>query len=114
MLINNDDYINSVSKLFKNCQKFNILNNNQKLTRRNTLQIYFNKLSKRSEIKKCECDIMRPNNAKPARTHGLPKIHKNFTDVPKFRPIIDTTGTSHCVVGKYLANLLNPLTIKKL
>ena len=41
--------------------------------------------------------------AKPARAHGLPKIHKTFTNIPKFRPIIDTTGSSHDLVGKYLA-----------
>ena len=26
---------------------------------------------------------------------------------------IFTTGTTHCLVGKYLANLLNPLTINE-
>ena len=31
-------------------------------------------------------------------------------NIPKFRPIIDTTEISHCLVGKYLANLLYPLT----
>ena len=56
---------------------------------------------------------MRPKNAKPARAHGLPKIHKEFSNIPKFRPIIDTTGTTHCLVGKYLANLLNPPTINE-
>ena len=30
--------------------------------------------------------------------------------LPKFRPIIDTTGSSHYRVGKFLANLLSPLT----
>ena len=40
----------------------------------------------------------------------MPKIRKDFTNI-KFRPIIGSTGTSHCLVGKYLANLLNLLTI---
>ena len=53
---------------------------------------------------------MRPKNAKPARAHGLPKIHKEFLNIPKFTPIIDTTGTSHYLVGKYLPGLLYPLT----
>ena len=53
---------------------------------------------------------MRPKNAKPARAHGLPKMHQTFTSIPKFRPIIDTTGSSHYLVGKYLAQLLYPLT----
>ena len=57
--------------------------------------------------------MIRPKNAKPAKAHGLPKIHKEFSNIPKFSPIIDTTGTTHCLVGKYLAILLNPLTINE-
>ena len=49
---------------------------------------------------------MRPKNAKPVRAHGLPKSHKNFLNIPKFSPALDTTGTSHGLVGK----LLYPLT----
>ena len=30
-------------------------------------------------------------------------------DTPQFRPIIDTTGAPHYNVGKFLAELLNPL-----
>ena len=57
--------------------------------------------------------MMRSKNAKPARDHGLPKIHKKFSNISKFRTIIDTTGTTHCLVGKYFTNLLNPLTINE-
>ena len=56
---------------------------------------------------------MRPKNAKPARAQGLPKIHKELLNIPKFRPINDTTGTSYSLVGKYLASLLYPLTTNK-
>ena len=76
-----------------------------------SLQIYLRTLLKTNEITKDEFDMIKPKNAKPARAHGLPKIHKEFSNIPKFRPIIDTTGTTHCLVGKYLAILLNPLTI---
>ena len=37
-------------------------------------------------------------------------MHKEFVNLPKFRPIVDTTGTVHYHVGKYLRDLLNPLT----
>ena len=57
--------------------------------------------------------MRRPKNAKSARANGLPKIHKEFSNVAKFRPITDTTGTTHCLVGKYLAGFLNPLTINE-
>ena len=59
---------------------------------------------KRNEITKAKFDTMRPKDTKPARVHGLPKIHKEFSNIPKFRPMIDATGTTHCLVGKYLAN----------
>ena len=55
-------------------------------------------------------DKIRTKFAKLARAQGLPKIHKLFQIVPSFRPIIDTTGTTHYSVGKYLSELLNPLT----
>ena len=53
---------------------------------------------------------MRPKSAQVGRTHGLPKILKRYTDLPSFRPIIDTTNTPHYGFGKFLTRLLNPLT----
>ena len=47
------------------------------------------------------------------RAHGMPKIHKTYTDIPLFRPIVDTTTTPHYNVGKFLSSLLNPLTINE-
>ena len=29
---------------------------------------------------------------KLARAHGLPKMYKEYSNIPKFRPIVDTTG----------------------
>ena len=53
---------------------------------------------------------MRPKNAKPAIAHALPKIHKEFFNIPEFRPIIATKQTSHSLAGKYLVGLLYLLT----
>ncbi|XP_066924964.1 uncharacterized protein [Clytia hemisphaerica] len=53
---------------------------------------------------------MRPKSARLGRAHGLPKIHKQYLNLPKFRPIVDTTGTPHYGIGKYLSSILNPLT----
>ena len=56
---------------------------------------------------------MRPKASSFGRAHGMPKIHKTYTDIPLFRPIdiVDTTTTPHYNVGKFLSSLLNPLTI---
>ena len=56
---------------------------------------------------------MRPKNANPARAHGLPKIHKQYYQITKFRPIVDTTGSTHYSVGKYPTRLLNPLILNE-
>ena len=48
---------------------------------------------------------MKLNNGKLARAHGLPKIHKEYSNIPKFRLTVDTTGTPHYSVGKLLIKL---------
>ena len=37
-------------------------------------------------------------------------MHKHFDNIPSFKPIGDTTATTHYSVGKHLSELLNPLT----
>ena len=64
----------------------------------------------RGEINETEMKEMRPKTAQVGRAHGLPKIHKKYTDLPSFRPIIDRRNTPHYGVGKFLTHLLNPLT----
>ena len=56
---------------------------------------------------------LRPTFAHFGRAHGLPKTHKTFQSIPKFRLIIDTTNTPPHYVGKFLAGLLNPLTLNQ-
>ena len=68
------------------------------------------KICNRNEITKDQYDNIRPVSTKPARAHGLPKIHKIFDSLPSFRPIIDTTGTAYQPVAKYLTKLLSPIT----
>ena len=100
------DLTDSVEYLFKDQKKFQILDTDPTIIRIKSLQSYLRTLLQTNEITKTEFDLMRPKNAKPSRANGPPKIHTEFFNVPKFRPIIDTTGTSHCLVGTYLASLL--------
>ena len=53
---------------------------------------------------------MRLKSGQIARAHGIPKTHKHYERLPKFRPITDTTNTPYCSISKFLSNLLNPLT----
>ena len=52
---------------------------------------------------------MRPKAAQIGRAYGLPKVHKPFKHLLKFRPIIDTINTPYHGIGKFLTSLLNPL-----
>lgn len=45
------------------------------------------------------------------RVHGTAKVHKDFERIPPLRPIVDTIGSTHYGVGKFITRLLNPLTL---
>ena len=53
---------------------------------------------------------MYPKSAKIGRPHGSAKVHKEFERIPPLRPIVDTIGSTHYGVGKFVTSLLNPLT----
>ena len=100
-----------MQKLFSDRKRFRIIKEDLTPTRLSSVQRYLRNLHKRGEIDEATYQSIRPQSAKLARAHGLPKIHKPFDDIPKFRPIIDTTGTTHYGIGKYLSQLLHSLTI---
>ena len=54
--------------------------------------------------------MMYPDNAKIGRAHGTAKVHKEFDRIPPMRPIVDTIGSTHHGIGKFITRLLNPLT----
>ena len=84
VLIDIPYYTNCVSRLFDNKDKFRQLKNNPTLSRLKSLQRYLNQLLKRNEIDEQTYKSIRPKNAKPARAHGLPKIHKTYDKLPPF------------------------------
>jgi hypothetical protein len=111
VLINRSDYVISIKSLFSDSSKFKKLDYDPTLTRLHSLQNYLLKLHQRNEITDEQLDALRPMTAHFGRAHGLPKTHKKFDTLPKFRPIVDTTNTPHYNVGKFLSSLLNPLTL---
>ena len=46
----------------------------------------------------------------PCKSNWFTKEHKQFNNLSSFQPIIDTTGSAHCLTAKFLANLLKPLS----
>ena len=73
-------------QIFKDQTIFKILDKDPAIT----LQ-HLQNLCNRGEISKTDFDQIRSKNAKPAKAHGHPKIHKTFANITKFRTIIDTT-----------------------
>ena len=110
MLVNHGDYINSMRRIFDDASKFKKIEKDPTITRLTTVENYLKTLCKRGEITESEKKAMRPKFAQIAQAHGLPKTHKLFEHLPKFRPIIDTTNTPYYGISKFLSNLLNPLT----
>ena len=110
VLLSKDTYNNTVERIFKDKTKFKLLNHDPTLTNLKTIQSYLKTMLKRGEITEDEEKLMRQKFAHIGRAHGLPRTHKTFTNVPPFRPIIDTSNALHYEMGKFLANLLNLLT----
>ena len=111
VLIDKTDYYNSMERLFNDTSKFPLLQEDPALHYLSTVQTYLNTLHKRSEITLEEKNLMRSKFARIGRAHGLPKIHKDYQDMPSFRPIVNKTNTPHDGIAKYLSSLVNPLTI---
>ena len=97
VLIDKINYYNSMERIFNGKTKFKVVNNDP--TFHNLASVQNDKME------------MKPKSARLGRAHGLPKIHKDYTNIPNFRPILDTSCTVYYGVGKYLSNRLNPLTL---
>ena len=110
VLLNTNDYNNGVEKLFQKKLKFKQFLEDLIPSRLSSVQRYLKKLNERSKLTNNMYCKIRLKSAKLTWPHGLPKIHYIFENIPSFRPILDTTGTRHYSFGKYLSELLNPLT----
>ena len=110
VLVNCLDYKNSVKQIFSDRTKFLKTNEDPTFRRLSSLQQYLRKLKEGKELSEEMYQRIRPQNGRLARARGLPKLHKEFVNLPKFRPIVDTTRTVYYHVRKYLLELLNPRT----
>ena len=109
VLIGTNDYYTAVENLFSDKSKFKEIHDDPTPARLSSIQRYLKKLNNRNELNDEVFKKIGPQNAKLARAHGLPKVHKTFNSIPPFCPITDTTGTTYYSVGKYLSELLNSL-----
>ena len=113
VLLSKESYSSSLNRVFDDESKFKKVTYDPTLSRLAVLQNYIRTLYNRKEITENVKKEIYPKAAHVGRAHGLPKLHKEFDGIPKFRPIIDTVGTPHYGVGKYLSSLLNPLAVNQ-
>ena len=108
VLIRANDYYTAVEDLSSDKSKF--LEIDEDPTPTPSIQRYLKMLNNRNELNDEVFNKLRQQNAKLARAHTVTKVHKTFDSIPTFCPIINITGATHCSVGKYLSEPLNPLT----
>ena len=95
VLINNIDYYQSLEHLFIDKKKFKQIEKDPTMAQLSTLQNYLRSLLKQGELTEEQYKNLRPQNTRAGRAHTLPKMHKTFTVLPKFRPIVHTTSTCY-------------------
>ena len=113
VLLKKEDYISSMENIFSDTKKFKPVYEDTTIRRVETIKQYINTMFNRGEVTEEEKKEMRRKGANRARARGLPKTHKNYENLPPFRPIVDTTNTPYSGVGSYLKRLLHPLTINE-
>ena len=110
VIIDKSDYVQSMEHLFADRTKFKVVKEDPTHVRLTTLQNYVRMLRNTNQINDEEYTMIYPKSAKIGRAHGSAKVHKVFERIPPLRPIIDTIGSTHYGVGKFISKLLNPLT----
>ena len=86
VLIKTIDYYSAVENLFLDKSKFKEIHDDPTPARLSSLQRYLKTLNNRNQLNDEVFKKIRPQNAKLARTHGVPKVHKTFNSIPSFRP----------------------------
>ena len=76
VLLNINDYRASAKHLLSDKSKFRIVKNDPTFARLDSLQQYLRKLKTRNETLHEVYKRIHPKNARLARTHSTPKIHK--------------------------------------
>ena len=89
VLVRTIDYYSAVENLFLDKSKFKI-HDDPTPARLSSLQRYLKTLNNRNQLNDEVFKKIRPQNAKLARTHGVPKVHKTFNRIPSFRPLTST------------------------
>ena len=111
VVLNRVDYNNGLLEILNDESKFKLLNEDPTIKREGQLKRFLCKLNKnyKNFFSKSDYENIYPKGSVPARIYGLPKIHKQFSTVPPFRPVVSSIGTFNYHLARYLGSLLTPI-----
>ena len=107
VILDRDVYDNCMLNILNDNTKFGILNEDPTISRETSLQNKLRALKKKGFFNEAEYEKIYPTGSVPARIYGLPKMHKQYTEFPSFRPIVSSLGTFNYNLAVFLGNLLS-------
>ena len=104
-------YDNACLNIIDNKYRFKPLDNDPTLLREGRLQRFFRNLKKQVSIDNQIYSSVSLRGSQPARSYGLPKLHKHRqnNNAPPIRPIVSSTKSYNYNLSKCLCTLLNPV-----
>ena len=92
--------------ILNDTSKFKVLRDDPTIYREGQLQRRLLNLKKKGFFSNEVYKKVYPTGSRPARLYGLPKMHKTFSGLPPFRPIVSSIGTFNYKLAGHLGNLL--------
>ena len=107
VILDRKDYISQMLEIFNDRSKFKVLDSDPTIYREGQLQRRLLKLKKKGFFSDDVYSKVYPTGSKPARAYGLPKLHKAYNRIPKFRPIVSTINSFNSNLASFLSDLVN-------
>ena len=109
IILDKNKYKECVHKILNDNTKFKMLDTDPTVYREGQLQRKLLNCKKKGFFTDNVYNKVYPSGSKPARIYGLPKMHKEYTDFPSFRPIISSLGTFNYALASHLGSILKDL-----
>ena len=111
VILDRSVYNEQIYNILSDSGKFYKLSVDSTHTRQTKLQNFLRRLTKSGLFNDRVYENIYPSGSQPARSYGLPKIHKVKSDleIPPFWPIISSLGTYNYNLSKWLVSLLSLL-----
>ena len=106
VILDTSSYKDCMRGILNDTSKFKVLRDDPTIYREGQLQRRLLNLKKKGFFSNEVYKKVYPTGSRPARLYGLPKMHKTFSGLPPFRPIVSSIGTFNYKLAGHLGNLL--------